>query len=63
MYDQSLLTEQFEKLLVQAEQAEQMYASIADQTDDPDLRERARELCREKSRHIRMTERLLEIVD
>ena len=63
MYDQALLAEQFEKLLERAEQAEQMYVGIADETDDPDLRERFQELSREKRRHIMMTERLLEIVD
>ena len=63
MYEQSVLAEQFAKLLAQAEQAEQMYAGIADQTDDPDLREQFQELSREKRRHVEMTERLLEIVD
>ena len=63
MYEQALLAEQFEKLLAQAEQAEQMYAGVADQTDDPDVREQFQELLREKRRHVRMTERLLEIVD
>ena len=63
MFEQALLTEQFEKLLARAEQAEQMYAGIADETDDPDLREQIQELCREKRRHVQMTKRLLEIVD
>ncbi len=63
MFEQALLAEQFEKLLAQAEQAEQMYAGLADQADDPDVREQFAELLREKRRHVRMTERLIEIVD
>ena len=63
MYEQALLAEQFGKLLAQAEQAEQMYAGIAAETDDPDLREQFQELLREKRRHVQMTERLIEIVD
>ena len=63
MFEQALLAEQFEKLLAQAEQAEQMYVGVADQADDPVVREQLAELLREKRRHVRMTERLLEIVD
>jgi len=63
MFEQALLAEQFEKLLAQAEQAEQMYAGLADQADDPDVRAQFAELLREKRRHVRMTERLIEIVD
>jgi len=63
MFEQAVLAEQFEKLLAKAERAEQMYAGIADQTDDAHLREQFQELQREKRRHVEMTERLLEIVD
>jgi len=63
MYEQSLLAEQFTRLLAQTEQAEQIYAGMADETDDPELRQRFQELSREKRRHAQMTERLLEIVD
>jgi len=63
MFEETLLAEQFEKLLAQAEQAERMYAGIADETDDEGLKEQFQELRREKRRHIEMAERLLEIVD
>ncbi len=63
MFEENLLAEQFEKLLAQAEQAEKMYAGIADETDDASLKEQFQELRREKRRHIEMAERLLEIVD
>ena len=63
MYEQAQLAEQFAKLLAQAEQVERMYAGIADETDDADLREEIQELRRQKRRHILLTERLLEIVN
>jgi len=63
MFEETLLAEQFERLLAEAQQAERMYAGIAEETDDAGLKEQFQELRRDKRRHIEMTERLLEIVD
>ena len=46
-----------------AQPAEHLTAGLADPADDPDVREQFAELLREKRRHVRMTERLIEIVD
>ena len=63
MLDQTVLRERFEGLLAQARQAEGVYASLASQVHDPQLREQVEQIHRDKRRHILLTERLLEIVD
>ena len=63
MLDQTVLRERFEGLLAQEQQAEGVYASLASQVRDPQLREQVEQIHRDKRRHILLTERLLEIVD
>jgi rubrerythrin len=63
MLEQASLRERFKGLLEQQQQALMVYESLAGQSADPSLRKQALQLRKEKERHIRLTERLLEIVD
>ncbi len=63
MLEQALLREQFQALLDQQRQAVLVYADLAGRATDPSLKMQAQEIQRDKERHIRLTERLLEIVD
>jgi rubrerythrin len=63
MLEQATLRERFETLLEQQRQALMVYESLAGQSPDPAVRKQALQLRKEKERHIRLTERLLEIVD
>jgi hypothetical protein len=64
MFEQSLLREQFESLLEQQQQAIGHYESASSHDGfDPDLRAQLAEVCREKKRHIELTQRLIEILD
>ena len=63
MLEQATLRERFEALLERQRQALAVYESLADHGPDPAVRKQAIQLRREKERHIRLTERLLEIVD
>jgi len=63
MLEQSVLRDQFQSLLDQQRQAVVLYADLAARTPDPSVRQQAQQLQRDKLRHIRLTERLLEIVD
>ena len=62
MFEQAVLAEQFESLLYRTQQAEQMYASLADNVADPQLRREIEQLRRDKERHVSLAKRLLEIV-
>jgi len=62
MFEEALLAEQFEKLLAQEQEAERMYAGLAGSTEDPGMRLAAEQFRRDKQRHVRLTRRLLEIV-
>ena len=62
MLDEALLRDRFEDLLEQQRQVEGLYSSLAERVDDPAVRDHIDQLCREKRRHIELTERLLEIV-
>jgi len=63
MLEHTYLREQFESLLVKEKQAAETYGKLAIDLDDPALREKVDQLCRDKQKHIRLTERLLEILD
>ena len=63
MLEQSLLRDEFQTLLDQQRNAARLYADLAAKSGDPRIRQQAQELQRDKLRHIRLTERLLEIVD
>jgi rubrerythrin len=61
MLEQEQIAEQFQALLEMEKKAEALYADLAAKAD-PALRGRIEQLRRDKLRHIRLTERLLEIV-
>jgi len=63
MFEEAQLAEQFSDLLDRQQQAAAYYATVASKTDDPDVRRQVEQVCREKKRHIQLTQRLLEIVD
>jgi len=63
MFEEEQLAEQFTALLDQQQHAADHYAAVAAQTDDPQVRRQVEQVCREKNRHIQLTQRLLEIVD
>ena len=63
MLEQSILRERFLSLLEQQQQAAQVYQNLANQAQDPDLKRQAIQIHREKQRHIKLTERLIEIVN
>jgi len=63
MFEEAQLAEQFNALLDQQQQAANYYAAMAAKTDDPQMRSQVEQVYREKSRHIQLTQRLIEIVD
>ncbi len=63
MLEQALLREQFQMLLHRQKQAAEGYVGLAETLEDRQLKEQVAHLGREKQRHIRLTERLLELVD
>jgi rubrerythrin len=62
MLEQETLRERFQAVLVRQQQAWQVYSEFAAATAEKDLKEKVAQLARDKQRHIRLTERLLEIV-
>ena len=63
MLEQAMLRDQFQALLVQEQQAEKVYAELVARITDSELLQQVQQLHRDKQRHIRLTERLLEIVE
>jgi rubrerythrin len=61
--EQATLRERFVELLQQQREALAVYESLADRSTDPVVRKQALQLRKEKERHVRLTERLIEIVD
>ena len=51
------------EIALQEQQALLTYESLLAQAIDPELRTHVETLCRDKLRHVELTERLLEIVD
>ena len=62
MFEQAMLAEQFERLLLKQREVAQAYQELLKQVEDPGLRSQLDEICRQKIRDIQMSERLLEIV-
>lgn len=62
MLEQIMLREQFETLLGQQQAALGHYQTAA-KTVDQEHREQFDQLCKDKKRHIQLTQRLLEIVE
>ncbi|MCE5277383.1 MAG: hypothetical protein ABFD92_12215 [Planctomycetaceae bacterium] len=56
------LTEQFQDLLVQEQQAAGAYAAMAEQTADAQVKSQLESIRDDKHRHIELIQRLLEIV-
>ncbi len=63
MLEQMILRERFEDLLARQQNALGCYESAGSNTTDPETRKQLNQLCKEKKRHIQLTERLLEIVE
>jgi len=63
MLEQAILREQFQALLNQEQSAATLYAKLARELADPALRREAEQLHLDKQRHVRMAERLVEIVE
>lgn len=63
MLEQAILREQFESLLAKELEAAELYEHLAARTADAGVRREIEHLCREKCRHIRLAQRLIEIVD
>jgi hypothetical protein len=61
--EQATLRQRFQSLLEQQRQVLAVYESVAAASADPAVRKQAIQLRRDKERHVRLTERLLEIVD
>ena len=63
MLEQAELREQVQALLAKERQAEAAYAELASKIADPAARQQLEALRHDKQRHIRLAERLLEILD
>jgi rubrerythrin len=63
MLEQALLREQVQALLASERQAEAAYADLASKVEDPAVKQQIQALRHDKQRHIRLAERLLEILD
>ncbi len=63
MLEQTALREQVQALLAKERQAEDAYAKLAATAGDAEVRQQIEQLRRDKQRHIRLAERLLEILD
>jgi len=62
MLEQALLREQIQAFLATENQTLQAYSRLTADTGNPQLREQLEQLSKEKQRHIRLTEQLLEIL-
>lgn len=63
MLEQEMLREQFQCILDRQRQALKVYTDLAGASLDASIRQQAQEIQRDKQRHIRLTERLIEIVE
>ena len=61
--EQEQIASQFQALLEMEKQAEALYAQLLDKVEDASTRQKLEQLRKDKQRHIRLTQRLLEIVD
>lgn len=58
-----MLAETFHALLEKEREAEKLYAGLAGQITDPSTRRHVEQIHREKLHHVKLVERLLEIVE
>ncbi len=63
MLEQAQLREQVQELLAHERAAEEAYAQLAQRVADPNIRSQFENLRHDKQRHIRLAERLLEILE
>ena len=63
MLEQALLREQIQALLATENQTQQAYTRLTAATGNPQLREQLEQFNKDKQRHIRLTEQLLEILE
>lgn len=63
MLEQAQVAEQFQTLLRMTEQAQQHYAQLSMAASDPNVSQKLLQLRKDKQRHIRLIQRLLEIVN
>ncbi len=63
MLEQAQVAEQFQTLLRMTEQAQQHYTQLSMAASDPNVSQKLLQLRKDKQRHIRLIERLLEIVN
>jgi len=63
MLEEAEIVGQFRALLQLEQQAEQVYAQMLAQVQDAKMRQQIEQLHKDKLKHIRLTERLLEIVE
>ena len=61
--EQVMLAESFRTLLEREREAAAMYADLTSRTADAVTLQQLKEILREKQRHVRLVERLLEIVE
>lgn len=62
MLEEAEIAGQFETLLRLEQEAQQVYARLLAQVRDPRMREQLEQSLKAKQKHIRLIERLLEIV-
>jgi len=62
VFEQAFLSEKFRHLLDKHQEAVKAYTALMKQVEDPGLRQQVGQLCRDKTRHVRLAERLVEIV-
>jgi len=62
MFEQAILTEQFQAILAKEQEAARLCADLEAKSGDPAFRKQIQQLRREKQRQIELTRRLLEIV-
>ena len=62
MLEQMMIREQFQTLLSESRQAAQDYAKLAGRLDNGALRSQVEQLQKDKQRHVRLAQRLLEII-
>ena len=63
MPERVILREHFNEMLQTVSAAADEYNQLASTATEPPRREQLRRLTRDKSRHVELTERLLEIID
>jgi hypothetical protein len=63
MLEQAQIAEQFQILMSLADQVQRDYAQMSLQTCDPTVSQKLLHLHKDKQRHIRLIQRLLEIVN